>query len=302
MTIKHTFAALVVVLVWGLNFVAMKTAFVEIPPFLFLVLRLLVTVFPLILFMPKPKVSFYLMFWISMFQWTLHFALLFSGMYLGLSAGITALLLQCQVIFTILLTSIYFKNKPSSWQVCGVTISFCGLILLTTQGDCSSNWLGILLICGAAVAVSVTNLLFRATPKDVNMASLIVWSSALALPQTAILAFAMEGGEAITASIMGISWISVVAIAYTVFLSTMVGIVTWGKLMQNADPLKVVPFSLLVPIVAMVSGWLILEEELAWLDIIASVIIISGLLVNQFSSLRQAKVVKMEEVPFKKAA
>ena len=88
-------------------------------------------------------------------------------------------------------------------------------------------------------------------------------------------------------------------------LSTMVGIVTWGKLMQSSDSIKALPFTLLVPVVALSSGHYILGETVSWVDILASVIIISGLLVNQISSIRKAKVIKLdavEEQPLKKAA
>jgi O-acetylserine/cysteine efflux transporter len=305
MITKHILGALVVAFVWGLNFVAMKTAFVEIPPFLFLVLRLVVTVFPLILFVPRPKVAFSLLFWISVCQWILHFSFLFSGMYTGLSAGITALLLQSQVIFTILLTCYFYKSRPSAWQIIGLTVSFSGLILLTTHGNCSANWIGVLLICGAAITVSVTNLLFKAVPKDVSMAPIIIWSSALAIPQAIIMAFFFEGWDLMQASLMGITWNSIFALAYTVYISTMVGVVTWARLMQQADPLKVVPFTLLAPVIAMSSGYLLLSENLTWIDVIASIVIISGLLVNQLSALKRAKIVKLKtevNTPLKKAA
>lgn len=305
MSTRHILSALLVVLIWGLNFVAVKTAFLEIPPFLLLFLRLAATAFPLILFLPRPKISFYLLFWMSAFQWTLQFALMLTAMDMGLSAGLTSLIIQSQVIFTILLSCVYFKSKPSGLQITGIAVSFSGLILLTTQGDMSANWLGILMVCGAALTVAVTNILYREMPKDVSMPSVIVWSSALAVPQAAILALIFEGWDVIQTSLEGISWIGVSSVSYSVYLSTMIGIVTWGRLMQTSDPIKVVPFSLLVPVVAMSSGWLFLGEVITWADIIASIIIISGLLVNQISSLQRAKVVKLEvkeEAPLKKAA
>jgi O-acetylserine/cysteine efflux transporter len=305
MTTKHMLAAIMVAIVWGLNFVAMKMAFVEIPPFLFLVLRLVVTVVPLIFFFPKPKVSMSLLLWMSLVQWILHFGFLFSGMYLGLSGGITALIMQCQIIFTLIMTFIYFGNKPSLLQMFGLAVSFSGLILLTTHGDCSANIPGILLIVCAALAVSVSNILFRAVPKDTNMSAMTVWSSAFAVPQALVVAYVMEGGEVAYVSLINISMPSVMAILYTVFVSTMIGIVTWSKLMSQADPVKILPFSLLVPVVALSAGYVILDEPVTLFDVIACAIIISGLLVNQLAALSRAKVVKLEleeEVSLKKAA
>ncbi len=302
---KNILAALMVVMVWGLNFVAMKTAFVEVPPFLFLFLRLALTAFPLILFLPKPNVPLSSMLWIGLFQWTFHFSLLFTGMYIGLSGGITALIMQCHVIFTIIMTVIYFKVKPTALQMLGLAVSFSGLVLLTTHGDCSANWLGILLVIAGAFAVAVSNILYKTLPKDVNMPSMIVWSSAFAVPQAAVLSLSLEGWDAITASLTSITMPTIIAILYTVFISTMVGIVTWAKLMQSPESVKALPFTLLVPVVALTAGHYMMAEQVGWLDIIASAIIISGLLINQISSIRKAKVVVLEseeQEPMKKAA
>lgn len=305
MTNRDIISALIVVLVWGLNFIAMKVALVDVPPFLFLVLRILFTVLPLILFLPRPNISLNWMLKISFFQWILNFAFLFTGMYMGLSAGVSALIIQSQVIFTIVLSCIYYKSKPSLLQIVGLTVSFSGLILLTTHGDCSANIMGILLLCGSALSLSISNILYKSLPKDVHMPSLIVWSSLVALPQAMILLFITEGWADSFVALASISWSSVASIAYTVFISTMIGVVTWGRLMQSSDPIRIVPFTLLIPVVAMTSGYLMLGEEITWFDVTASVIIISGLLVNQLSSLKRAKVVKLETThkkPLKKAA
>lgn len=305
MSKHHVLSALMVAVVWGFNFIAMKTIFVEVPPFLFLVLRLALTAFPLILFYPRPELPFSLLLWISVFQWTLHFALLFSGMYLGLSGGVTSLIIQSQVIFTILLTCMYYKSRPSLFQVAGLSLSFAGLVFLTTQGNCSSNVLGILLVLCASLAVSISNILYRSVPEGVNIPSLIIWSSALALPQALVLSLVLEGSDVMRSSIVNLGWQSGLALIYTVFISTMIGTVAWCRLMQTADTIKIVPFMLLVPVLALTSGWLFMEEIITWLEIAASVIIICGLLVNQLASARSAQVVTLqnnEEVSLKKAA
>jgi len=213
--------------------------------------------------------------------------------------------MQCHVIFTIIMTVIYFKVKPTALQMLGLAVSFSGLVLLTTHGDCSANWLGILLVIAGAFAVAVSNILYKTLPKNVNMPSMIVWSSAFAVPQAAVLSLSLEGWDAITASLTSITMPTIIAILYTVFISTMVGIVTWAKLMQSPESVKALPFTLLVPVVALTAGHYMMAEQVGWLDIIASAIIISGLLINQISSIRKAKVVVLEseeQEPMKKAA
>ena len=282
-----------VMVVWGLNFVAIKLALDEIPPFLLLTFRFLGTVFPFIFFIPRPKVPVMSLLWITLFQWVLHFALLFSGMYAGINAGIGSLISQSQIIFTILLSCLFFRFRPSLHQKLGIIVSFIGLVMFSTQGDCSANFLGFALIIGAALSASVANILYRQVGQ-VNMLSLIVWTSAIALSPMFALSYILEGWSVIQQACYNMSWISISSLGYTALISTFIGIVTWARLMNQCDPGKVVPFTLLVPVVGMSAGYCFLEEVLTPIDLIASTIIIAGLLINQLPLSKSASVVVLE--------
>jgi O-acetylserine/cysteine efflux transporter len=52
----HLLLALVIVAVWGTNFVVIKFGLDEFPPFLFAFLRFLFVCFPAALFLPRPNV------------------------------------------------------------------------------------------------------------------------------------------------------------------------------------------------------------------------------------------------------
>lgn len=302
---KHIFSALLVVLIWGFNFIAIKYVFAEMSPSLFVLVRLAMTVVPFIFFLPRPNVSIQMLLWLSLFQWMLHFSLLFSGIHTGISCGVSALLVQSQVFFTMFMTAVYFKTRPSSMQLVGVLVSFAGLVLLTTQGDLSSNWLGVFLLTGASLAVSVTNIIYRSVPKEVNVTSLMVWSSAFAVPQALAFSLYVDGWEKMYVQLSETSLTGWTAIAYTVYISALIGIATWCKLMQRGDPIKVVPFSLLVPVVAMGAGGLILNETITWMDIMAGSIVLIGLIINQVSITKKTVVIPVEvneDVPLKKVA
>src|SRR5690606_20859299 len=57
MPLKDILAALVVIVVWGANFVAIKIGVDEIPPMLLGALRFLFVAFPAVFFVPRPAVS-----------------------------------------------------------------------------------------------------------------------------------------------------------------------------------------------------------------------------------------------------
>ncbi|MCO7199295.1 EamA family transporter [Pseudoalteromonas sp. OANN1] len=96
--------ALIVVIIWGLNFSVIKFGLAELPPILFSGLRFLVVAIPAVFFIPFPKTSVWNVLGVGLFLGVLKFSLLFIAMESNASAGIASLLLQAQVIFTILLS------------------------------------------------------------------------------------------------------------------------------------------------------------------------------------------------------
>ena len=55
---KDLLLALIVIIVWGLNFVVIKVGVADVPPFLLAGLRFLLVVFPLAFFLKAPKIHF----------------------------------------------------------------------------------------------------------------------------------------------------------------------------------------------------------------------------------------------------
>ena len=127
LTPKHLFLALLTVLVWGLNFVAIYVGLEEFPPFLLCAIRFGLAAFPWVFILPRPKAPLKYIIGYGLFTFALQFGFLFSGIYLGLSPGLASLILQIQVFFSIGLALLFFKDQPSLWKICGSLISFIGI-------------------------------------------------------------------------------------------------------------------------------------------------------------------------------
>ena len=56
MSVSHVLQALLVVLIWGVNFVVIRWGLNEVPPFLLAAARFSLVVFPAIFFIKKPNV------------------------------------------------------------------------------------------------------------------------------------------------------------------------------------------------------------------------------------------------------
>ncbi|TVT58788.1 MAG: EamA family transporter [Azoarcus sp. PHD] len=90
-------AALAVVVIWGLNFVAMKLALRDFTPWQLGAARYVFALVPLIFFVPRPKVPWRWLAAYGLAQGVGQFGLLFLGFELGMSSALAWVLMQTQV-------------------------------------------------------------------------------------------------------------------------------------------------------------------------------------------------------------
>lgn len=78
---KHLFLTLLTIMVWGTNFIAIYVGLKELPPFLFCAIRFGLSALPFVFFMPKPQAPLKYIIGFGLFNFTLQFGLLFSGIH-----------------------------------------------------------------------------------------------------------------------------------------------------------------------------------------------------------------------------
>lgn len=150
MNIKSTFLALIVVFIWGVNFSIIKFGLEELPPILFSSLRFFIVAVPAVFFIPFPKTSVWNVLGVGIFLGVLKFSFLFFAMRSDASAGISSLLLQAQVILTIILSMFILKEKISITQFIGMFIAFVGFSFFFFTVNTNVTTLGIILLLSAA--------------------------------------------------------------------------------------------------------------------------------------------------------
>ena len=67
--------------------------------------------------------------------------------------------------------------------------------------------------------------------------------------------------------------------------NTILGFGIWAALVRKYPAAAVAPFPLLVPVVGMASAALVLSEPLQWWKIVAGLLVLAGLALNQFGAL-----------------
>lgn len=294
MRLPHLFLAIFTILIWGFNFVFIKIGLSGIPPIFLVFCRFFLTCFPAIFFVKRPEIPFTKLLSYGLVMFALQFTLLFSGMYVGVTPGIAALILQVQVFFTIFLGVIILKEKLHKLQIVGALVAIGGItcIGLHLQGEVSIA--GFLLILGAAAAWAPGNVISKKIG-SVNILSLVVWSSLIAWPPLLLASFCIEGSSTILNSLATLQWKSIGAVCYITYMSTLFGFCTWNHLIQRYTLGTIAPFSLLSPVVGILGSVLVFNEPLQSWKILAGSLIISGLCINLLSARRATATVKLPE-------
>src|SRR5438445_99407 len=96
MKFHHILFAVLVMAIWGGNFVVIKIGMDEVPPLFFGALRFLSASLPLLFFIKKPPVSWLIIISIGMALGVAKMAFMFVGINVGVSPGLASLILQTQ--------------------------------------------------------------------------------------------------------------------------------------------------------------------------------------------------------------
>ncbi|WP_341861660.1 EamA family transporter [Gymnodinialimonas sp. 57CJ19] len=264
---------LCVILAWGSNFTAMKMVLEELPPLLFVGLRFAILI-PLIALFPRPA-SWRAIIAIGILVNMCQFGFLFMAMRADVTAGLASLILQSQAPLTIILAALVFGERVSWPQVAGIALACLGLAGFGIAGGGNITLIGLALVLCGALSWAFGNLVFRRLP-GVNMAALFIWSSLVPPLPMLGLSWAFEGPTPFaTIATMGLTgWAGVV---YVAVISTIIGYSIWGGLLSRHPAAMVTPFALGIPVVGILTAWLVLGETLGALEAVSGVVILAGI-------------------------
>lgn len=279
MSLLHLFLIFLLVLVWGFTFVVIDIGLEGIPPVFLAFARLFLTSLPAVFFFKRPHAPFRLVAFYGLMLFAVQFSLFFIGMHLGVPPGLTSILMQVHVFFSLLLAVLIFHEKIKPWQIVGALVSFSGIVCAGLNIEGSVSILGFFLIIAAAASWGAGSAISKKLG-NVNMLSLVVWGSLVAWPPLLVLSLLMEGPQQILQSLTHFSWTSAGAVLYLTYPATLFGYGLWSWLIHHHPLSSVAPFTLLVPVVAMISSALVLGEPLQSWKIVAALLVIGGLCIN----------------------
>lgn len=286
------------VVVWGSGFLATKLGLQYAPPFTFLTLRF---AFGILLVVPialavRPS-------WPDSWGQWLHVAI--AGLlmhavnlggshyaqYLGMSAGIAALVLALQPLVTAVVAGPFIGERLNRLQWTGVLLGFAGVALVVWHkidlDAMSTASLAAVLI--ALVAITAGTLYQRRFCPAVDLRAASVVQFAATLMFVAPLAWVVEGFQ------VRLSWQLLGSIGFLVVFASIFAVNALHTLMRRGEATRVTSLLYLTPIIAVALEWLMFGIYPTWLTAVGVVITCAGvalvaLKLRDKSELQQAEV------------
>jgi O-acetylserine/cysteine efflux transporter len=278
---KHLVLAILVTLVWGVNFPITKLGLRSIDPFVLTGIRFALAAIPLVFFIKRPAIKFSYVaaygFIFGLGMW----GVINYGIQIGVSPGIASLIIQLSVFFTMGWGALLFKEKLRGAQLIGALLALIGLagIISTQQGEHAI--LGVLLIVLSAVAWSVGNVIIKKSGAK-EIFSFMVWASLFPPIPLFFIAWLMQGAAPFENLQSSLDFTAVLSIVFQVYLATHFAYWGWNSLLKLYPVSTVAPLSLLIPVFGIGSSMLIIGEHISTPSLISIAIIIMGLAVGLY--------------------
>ena len=263
--------------VWGLNIVVTRWVVFDaaVPPLFFAALRFLGVAILLVPFLrPIPK-DLGMLFLISFFIGSGHFALLFVGL-ANAEASSASVVGQLGVPFATLM-SMAFLGETIGWRRgLGIMLAFAGVVLIAVDPGSFSVSIGLLYIVGAVFIGAVGGILMkRMTPISALQSQ--AWIGLFSFAPLFAASALLEGRQ-IESYIAGGWWVWIA----TVF--AVVGVSIFGHggfyhLIKKYDISLLSPLTLMTPIWGVVLSIILLNEPITAQLVLGSVISLGGVFV-----------------------
>lgn len=271
----HIALATLVAVIWGVAFVVSKAGLESFSPPQLTALRFAIAAIPA-LWLARPQISWSLLIGIGLTIFTGQFLLQFFGIAAGMPAGLTAVVVQMQALFTVLFAALVIGDRPTTQQVVGMLATFIGLAMIGLTLGGSIPLVAFVLTLASALSWAVGNVMVKRSPK-VSMLHLMVWASLVPPIPALAISLMLDGPGALFHAAANASWIGIMAPVYLGLVASVLAYAIWGSLLQRYSTAAVAPFALLAPAVGAIASSLVYGECFGSIRLAGIAVMLAGL-------------------------
>ena len=274
---------LILCVIWGSTWLFIKLGLADLPPITFAGIRFVIScaiLFPLVwvrhLALPKTRNEWFLLGGTGVMSFSLNYGLVFwAEQYI--TSGLAALLQAMLPAFGLILAHIYVPAERMTWvKIAGVVLGVCGVGVVFSNQLAISGRLalaGCVAMVLSAFFAAYSNVLVKTHGKNLNPAVMAAFQMLFGLGPLLLYGLAFEGNP------LHFRWtaLAVLCLLYLAVVGSVVAFLMYYWLIQNMDVTKTMMISLVTPVVAVVLGMLVLDEQLSWRTLVGGAMIMSGI-------------------------
>ena len=256
--------------IWGSTWLVIKIGLEFLPPFLFAGIRFATATVGLLILtkmlhahMPRDRSSWMVMLFLGIFQISLPYGLVFWAEQF-VSSGLAAVLFATLPFFVVIFAHILVDEKLTKLKAIGMVASFVGLILIfwkdiaVAQGLTANFPLyGGLAVVGSAASGALANVVGKQHAEEIDPASNVLVQSLTGTVVLTSFGFVTEKN-----TVPNFAPTSVLAILYLGIVGSALAFVGMYWLLTKTTATNVSLITFITPILALILGWVVLQEVL----------------------------------------
>lgn len=295
------FSLFLVAVIWALNFSVVKYSLAEIDPLSFNGLRFIfaAAIIWIVLFYRNQVFRIPKKDWLPLIGMGLLGNLIYQGLFIiGIdytNAANAAVMLGTIPIWVALISHFFNLERMNIFKTFGVTAAFAGIIFIVSGGNDpfsigSDTFWGDIIIIGAAIVwggytILSKSFLSRYTP---------IQFSAIMATIGAIVLFLIGLPSIIQLEWTKISTAAYGGVIYSGLLSIGVAYLIWNYGLQTVGAVHTATYQNLVPVLGLVFGVALLNEQLTLLQYSGSALVIAGIILARWKKRSTTKVPPVE--------
>jgi drug/metabolite transporter (DMT)-like permease len=269
--------------IWGSTWLFIKLGLTDLPPLTFAGIRFVIScaiLFPLVwvrrLPFPKTRANWFLLAGTGVMSFSVNYGLVFwAEQYI--TSGLAALLQAMLPAFGLILAHIYVPaERITGVKIAGVVLGVFGVgVVFSNQLAISgrqalAGCVGMVL---SAFFAAYSNVLVKTHGKNLTPAVIAAYQMFFGLIPLLLYGFTFEGNP------LNFRWstIAVFSLLYLAIVGSVVAFLLYYWLIQHMDVTKTMLISLVTPVVAVILGMIVLDEQLSWRTLVGGAMIIAGI-------------------------
>jgi len=277
-TRRQICAYVVLFLIWGSTWAAIRTAVQQVPPMRLAAIRFLAAGLLMLPIASLRKMTFprgkalQATVWLGLFFVALQYALVFFAAQF-LRSGLTAILYACSPLVVGLVTPAMLKKPVPRAAMTAMLVGVGGLALLLRsilQTSAAQFVPALVMLVGMAIS-SVGSVYASRELKCVSAFAATALQFLIGGAALAVLSAIFERHAAAT-------WIlsAIGSLAFLIIFSSMIGFSLYFWLLQRVEPYRVLTVQFLIPVLAVIEGTVLLREAIPLLELCGGLAVLSA--------------------------